>query len=65
MFSRKVVFLFCLYIVQSWFHHVVEYCLMPSFLYFLSVNFVKVFSYISCNDLYQDFIIMYVLYFVS
>ena len=32
---------------------------------FISVNSVIVSSIISCNDLYQDFIIMYVWYFVS
>ena len=32
---------------------------------YISVNSVVVSSNISCNDLYQDFIIMYVWYFVS
>ena len=35
------------------------------FMCFIFVNSVIVFSIISCNDLYQDFIVMYVWYFVS
>ena len=35
------------------------------FMCFIFVNSVIVSSIVSCNDLYQDFIIMYVYYFVS
>ena len=59
----KVVFLFCLFIIQPWFYPVVKYCFNA--ICFTRFIFVIVSSIISCNDLYQDFIIMYVWYFVS
>ena len=62
----KVVFLFCLFIMQPWFYSVVKYCFNAiCFTRFIFVNSVMVSSIISCNDLYQDFIIMYIWYFVS
>ena len=62
----KVVFLFCLFIMQPWFYPVVKYCFNAiCFTRFIFVNSVIVSLIISCNDLYQDFIIMYVWYFVS
>ena len=60
------IFLFCLFIIQPWFYPVVKYCFNAIyFTCFIFVNSVIVSSIISCNDLYQDFIIMYVWYFVS
>ena len=60
------IFLFCLFIIQPWFYTVVKYCCNAIyFTRFIFVNSVIVSSIISCNDLYQDFIIMYVWYFVS
>ena len=57
----KVVFLFCLFIMQPWFYPVVKYCFNAiCFPRFIFVNSVIVSLIISCNDLYQDFIIMYV-----
>ena len=62
----KVVFLFCLFIMQPWFYPVVKYDFNAiCFPRFIFVNSVIVSSIISCNDLYQDFIITYVWYFVS
>ena len=53
-------------LVQPWFYPVVKYCFNAIyFTRFIFVNSVIVSSIISCNDLYQDFIIMYVWYFVS
>ena len=52
--------------MQPWFYPVVKYCFNAiCFTRFIFVNSVIVSSIISCNDLYQDFIIMYVWYFVS
>ena len=60
------IFLFCLFIIQPWFYPVVKYCFNAIyFTRFIFVNSVIVSSIISCNDLYQDFIIMYVWYFVN
>ena len=62
----KVVFLFCLFIIQPCFYPVVKYCFNAMcFTRFIFVNSVIVSSIISCNDLYQDFNIMYIWYFVS
>ena len=60
------MFLFCLFIMQPWFYPVVKYCFNAiCFTRFIFVNSVIVSSIISCNDLYQDFSIMYIWYFVS
>ena len=60
------MFLFCLFIMQPWFYPVVKYCFNAiCFTRSIFVNSVIVSSIISCNDLYQDFIIMSVWYFVS
>ena len=59
------VFILPLLIMQPWFYPVVKYCFNTiCFTRFSFVNSVIV-SIISCNDLYQDFFIMYVWYFVS
>ena len=51
--------------MQPWFYPVVKYCFNAiCFTRFIFVNSVIVSSIISCNDLYQDFIIMCVWYFV-
>ena len=60
------LFVFCLFIIQPWFHPVAKYCFnVICFTRFIFVNSVIVSSIISFNNLYQDFIIMYVWYFVS
>ena len=60
------MFLFCLFIVQPWFYPVVKYCFNAiCFTRFIFVNSVIVSSYISCNDLSWDFIVMYVWCFVG
>ena len=60
------MFLFCLFIIQPCFYLVVKYCFNAiCFTRFINVNSVIISSIISCNDLYQDFIIMYVWYFVN
>ena len=52
--------------MQPWFYPVVKYCFNAfCFTRFIFVNSVIISSIISCNDLYQDFIIMYIWYFVS
>ena len=52
--------------MQPWFYPVVKYCFNAiCFTRFIFVNSVIVSSIISCNDLYQDFIIINVWYFVS
>ena len=62
----KVVFLFCLFIIQPWFYPVVKYCFNAiCFTRFICVNSVVVSSNISCNDLSWDFIVMYFWYFAS
>ena len=59
-------FLFCPFMIQPCFYPVVKYCFNAiCFTRFIFVNSVIVSSIISCNDLYQDFIIMYIWYFVS
>ena len=57
--------LFCLFIIQPWFYPGVKYFNAICFMCFIFVNSVIVSSIITCNDLYQNFIIMYVWYFVS
>ena len=60
------MFLFCHFIVQPWFYPVVKYCFDAiCFTRFIFVNSVIVSSYISCNDLSWDIIVMYVWCFVS
>ena len=63
----KAVFLLCLFFfIKPWFYPVVKYWFdVICFTCFIFVSSVKVSSNISCNDLYKDFIIMYVWYFVS
>ena len=62
----KIVFLFCLFIIQPWFYHVVKYCFNAIyFTSFIFVNSIIVSSNISCNDLSWDFIVIYVWYFVN
>ena len=62
----RLCFYSAFFIMQPWFYPVVKYCFNAiSFTRFIFVNSVIISSIISCNDLYQDFIIMYIWYFVS
>ena len=55
----KVGFLFCLFIMQPWFYPIVKFCFNAiCFTRFIFVNSVIVYSIISCNNLYQDFVIV-------
>ena len=70
MFSVLSVLQGCIFILPFYYTTLIlSYCeifLMPSvFTCFIFVNSIIVSSNISGNDLYQDFIIMYVWYFVS
>ena len=69
MFSVLSVLQGCIFILPFYHTTLILSCceifLMPSVLCFIFVNSVIVSSIISCNDLYQNFIIMYVWYFVS
>ena len=66
MFSVLSVLQGCIFIIiQPWFILLWNIFNAICFMCFILVNSVIVSSIISCNDLYQNFIIMYVWYFIS